>query len=209
MDNQILSVAPTWALWIVAAVMLISPLIYRMWEGNIRSCKEVIEEEIRVRLNKPDGELTQTDLDKVTVIGFYKSRISDLSYIGNLTKVQELFLHNNEITDLGALSTCSLLKKLTLSGNKITNLGPLSNLTQLNILSLNKNQITDLSPLAELIGLRTLQLSNNRITDLSPLLGLVHLETLTLENQENLSAAELERLKKSLPACKIYCDSIE
>ncbi len=206
MANQMLSIDSTWTLWIVVAVMLTLSLVDWLWAGDARSCKEVIEEEVRVRLQKPEGELAQADLDKITVIGFYKSRITDLSYLANLTRVQELFLHNNEITDLSALSACSQLKKLTLSGNKITNLGPLSKLTQLNILSLNKNQITDLSPLAGLTGLRTLQLSNNRITDLSPLLGLIHLETLTLENQENLSAEELERLKKSLPACKIYCD---
>ena len=204
-----LSIDSTWTLWIVVAVMLTLSLVYWLWAGDARSCKEVIEEEIRVRLNKPDGELTQSDLDKVTVIGFYKSRISDLSCLGNLTRVQELFLHNNEITDLGVLPACSLLKKLTLSGNKITDLAPLSKLTQLNILSLNKNQITDLSPLAGLTGLRTLQLSNNRITNLSPLYRLIHLETLALEDQESLSSEELEGLKQALPACKVYCDSYD
>ena len=45
-------------------------------------------------------------------------------------------------------------------------------------------------------------LSNNQITDLTPLAGLKKLELLFLDNN-NLTKAEVVKLQKALPKCKI------
>ncbi len=64
-------------------------------------------------------------------------------------------------------------------------------------------QITDLKPLSGLTELRMLVLNMNQITDLKPLAGLTGLEEVYLEDNPNLTKAEIDKLQKALPKCKI------
>ena len=70
-------------------------------------------------------------------------------------------------------------------------------------LYLGGNRISDLSPLAGLKELEGLSLPFNRITDLTPLAGLTGLKALWLDGNPNLTKAEIYRLQKALPKCKI------
>jgi len=70
-------------------------------------------------------------------------------------------------------------------------------------LYLGGNRISDLSPLAGLKELEGLSLPFNRITDLTPLAGLTGLKMLWLDDNPNLTKAEIYKLQKALPKCKI------
>ena len=117
--------------------------------------------------------------------------------------VTELNLSNKNIADLKSLEKMSSLTRLDLYKNQITDLLPLSMLVRLEELGLGSNQITDLTPLMGLMSLGELRLYNNNITDLTPLKGLKQLEHLNLEDNPNLTRVEIDKLKKSIPKCRI------
>ena len=75
-------------------------------------------------------------------------------------------------------------------------------------LAIDNRHISDLIPLAKLKQLKEVSLRNNEITDLSPLAGLKNLKALSLQNNPNLTKAELAKLQKALPNCKIISDPV-
>ena len=76
---------------------------------------EKIEAKIRAQLEKPEGELTQTDLEKV----------------------KEFYLCAVKITDISPLVECAQLERLTLTNNQISDVSPLAGLTQLRRLEIS------------------------------------------------------------------------
>jgi Leucine-rich repeat (LRR) protein len=117
--------------------------------------------------------------------------------------VTELNLADKGIADLTPLAKLTSLTKLDLYKNQITDLTPLTGLVRLEELGLGSNQIADLTPLAGLISLRELRLYNNDIADPTPLLGLKQLEHLNLEDNPNLARAQIDKLQRPLPKCRI------
>ena len=77
--------------------------------------------------------------------------------------VPDLDLNNNKITDVTPLAGLTKLESLTLYDNKIKDLKPLAGLKKLRSLALSNNKITDVTPLAGLKKLTALDLSHNPI----------------------------------------------
>ena len=89
--------------------------------AEARESAKVIEKAVREELDKPTGELTKADLEKVT----------------------RLFLYGNKLTDVTALEKFTQLKVLSLADNQLAKVPKgLENLTQLEMLTLNDNQQT-------------------------------------------------------------------
>ena len=138
---------------------------------------EKIEAAIREALDKPQGELTKTDLEKVAM----------------------LFIKRKQLTSVSGLTGLMKLEVLGLDGNRLIDISPLAGLTQLRLLYLNNNNLTNVSPLAGLTQLKELYLYNNNLTNVSTLAGLTQLEILHLGSNPNLPYSEIEKLKKELP----------
>ena len=139
------------------------------------------------------------------------ARISDLTGIGMLESLEELYIYgNNSIRDVSPLVGLTRLRDLNLARNEIEDIGPLAELTSLTSLSLYGNPIRDIGPLArlrELTRLRVehavgvsdlsalsglhnltrLELSGNEIVDISPLASLTGLTRLSLQDNTQLS----------------------
>jgi hypothetical protein len=71
------------------------------------------------------------------------------------------------------------------------------------VLDIRSKNITELTPLADLTNLVQFQLGLNQITDLTPLAGLTKLEWLRIAGNPDLTQAEIDKLQKALPKCKI------
>jgi Leucine-rich repeat (LRR) protein len=106
--------------------------------------------------------------------------IKDISFLSNLTKLEELFL--NKITNIQAVSELTKLKKLSVSSSNIEDIHFLSNLTELEELDLSRNEINDIQIISELTKLKKLKLYNNNIKDIGPLKKLKYLKTIDLRN---------------------------
>ncbi|MBP90512.1 MAG: hypothetical protein CMJ64_28025 [Planctomycetaceae bacterium] len=92
---------------------------------------------------------------------------------------------------------------LDIRSKNITDLTPLADLTNLVQFQLGRNQITDLTPLTGLTKLEGFVVGRNPITDLTPLAGSTKLEWLRIAGNPNLTQAEIDKLQKALPKCKI------
>lgn len=96
-----------------------------------------------------------------------ENRVSDLSPLAGLTKLQFLYLDNNTISDITPLSGLKQLEQLALDGNSISDITPLAGLTQLTYLELAFNTISDLKPLTGLTQLEYLDIGDNPLSDVS------------------------------------------
>ena len=142
---------------------------------------QAIEKAVRKYLEKPEGELTKADLEKVT----------------------SLYLAFRELTDVTALKELTQLEWLYLGQNQLTNVKGLEKLTQLTTLGLGDNQLTDVKGLEKLTQLKSLDLSGNQLTDVKGLEKLTQLKTLYLHNYAALTKAQIDELRKALPKCRI------
>ncbi len=170
---------------------------------NNPKAKVVVETAIRMAAEKPIGELTKVDLEKVEKLNLSNNKISDLSALAKLTRLTDLHLGFNQISDLSALNELKQLKNLTLYSNQISDVSALKELTHLTGLNLSENKINDVNPLGELKRLTTLNLGFNRISDVSILVELHQLTRLHLEDNPNLTKAQIAELQKVLPKCDI------
>lgn len=165
-----------------------------------------LEAVIRQVIEKPVGDICQSDLDDIISLGGDYSDISDLSglercqYLGNLslvgnqitdispiaelTELTVLVLGDNQISDISPLANLNYLVDLALYINQIDDVSQLSNLTKLKTLWLMGNQVSDISALSNLTALTTLFLEDNQVSDLSPLSGLTNLIALEIKSNE-------------------------
>tara|TARA_B100000959_G_scaffold159886_1_gene167469 strand:- start:148 stop:762 length:615 start_codon:yes stop_codon:yes gene_type:complete len=171
---------------------------------NSPQAKAAIEKEIRFRLNKPKGTLTEADLEKVTALDLNRKKISDVGDLNGLKQVKWLWLNSNQIHDISALKELKEITSLHLESNQLVDTDGLKELRQLKELSINHNQLRDMSALKELKQLRYLDLGHNQLTDLSALKDLKLLNHLDLRNNPDLPNAEVSKIRTALPKCRIY-----
>jgi internalin A len=155
---------------------------------------------IRDSIGKPDGAITEADLQSITELEAPDNNITDITGIERCVNLEKLILGpawrletwwengNNRIEDISPLKGLTKLVHLNLNNSdkngKINDISPLSSLTNLTRLELFANQISDVTPLADLTNLTYLFLWNNQISDVTPLSNLTNLAWLDLtENQ--------------------------
>ena len=87
----------------------------------------IVEKEVREELKKPEGELTEADLAKVTRLDFNDTQITDvgLKEAAKLKNLYWLSLGDTKITDAGLKELAKLqkLKILFLTDTKVTKAG--------------------------------------------------------------------------------------
>ncbi len=110
------------------------------------------------------------------------SRVTDLSALGGLTKLESLWLDDTGISDISPLSGCKNLREMGIKNTKVKDISALSNCTKLSKLIAVNCNISNISPLANCPDMRELWISENPITDFSPLVKLNNLETVGVNN---------------------------
>ena len=101
---------------------------------------KVIEKAIRVELKKPEGELTNADLEKVTELGLYGKVLTEVPKgLEKLTQLSVLGLYENQLTSVKGLENLTQLKSLDLDDNQLTDVKALEKLNQLTWLDLRAN----------------------------------------------------------------------
>ena len=150
----------------------------------------IVEQAIRDRLSKPEGELNGADLTEVSDLNLTARKITDegLKEVAKLYKLEQLIMTQcTKITDEGLKEVAKLqnLEELWLASTEITDEGlkEVAKLQNLIRLSLASTEITDegLKEVAKLQKLTVLWLKETKITE-----------------------AGVAELKKALPNCKIF-----
>ena len=108
----------------------------------------LVEKAVRGELKKPQGELTNADIEKVTSLFLNDTKITDagLKDVAKLQQLTTLFLHGTKITDAGLKEVAKLqkLEMLWLRDTKITDEGlkDVAKLQKLTFLDLSNTKIT-------------------------------------------------------------------
>jgi len=108
----------------------------------------IVEKAVREELEKPEGKLTEADLEKVTELTLANTKITDagLKEVAKLQNLADLFLYHTKITDAGLKEVAKLQKltRLILYHTRITDAGlkEVAKLQKLTTLSLAYTQIT-------------------------------------------------------------------
>ncbi len=77
---------------------------------------------IRAAIEKPEGELTDADFQKVKALSLLPDagkEVKDISPLAKLTGLESLNLSGNKVEDIDSLSGLSSLKALILVGNSV------------------------------------------------------------------------------------------
>jgi len=135
-----------------------------------------------------------TNLTGLQCLNLNSNQISDISFLANLTGLQCLYLRFNPISDISFLANLAGLQKLSLRNNPISNISSLANLTELQELGLGSSQISDIGFLTNLTVLQSLDLSSNQISDIRFLENLTSLQSLDLNSNQISDIRFLENL---------------
>jgi len=182
----------------------ISPIIFK--DINFETA-------IRKTLNKPTGDITESDVQKITKLYVHELKsIKNISGIEYFTNLREFSLVDSSVSDINSLSNLTKLRKLSLPNNEIIDITPLKGLTNLIFLDLSnssleyigqhKNRISNLEPLSGLKNLKNLCVSSDYIYDYKPLGNLSGLKILYLTGSP-VSDYYRKVLKELLPNCSI------
>lgn len=118
------------------------------------------------------------------------------------TDLVALDLGHNRISDISLISNLKKLQGIILTDNPVQDISPLGELPELVFAELNMTGVTDVSPLKNCKKLRHLDVYFTKVADLSSLYDCDNLETLVLVSTR-VSSAERKRLEEALPKCNI------
>jgi hypothetical protein len=132
--------------------------------------------------------------------------------IASLKELTVLWLESTKVTDAGLKEIAKLknLKMLVLSVAELTDAGlkEIANLENLTILFLDFTKVKDagLKEIAKLKNLKVLLLNVGKLTDeeLKEIAKLKNLRDLYFLNTTDTTKAELNKMQKALPKCKIH-----
>ena len=158
-----------------------------------------LEDEVRKKLQKPEGAITIADLGKVHSLNLSQAKRTarlDTCTLAHLTAVKDLFLAPGEYDDLSPLADLKQLESLSAAHSQVKNTAALAKLKKLDRLDLAHTQIKDLATIATLTNLTELTLDDTQITNVAPLATLVKLEKLDIQHTQVKDASPLKALKK-------------
>jgi len=160
-----------------------------------------LEQAIRDELNKPTGDIWESELALLTVLRATERGIIDLTGLEHCINLITLWLPGNQITNIAPLSSLTKLQSLYLGFNYISDISALSSCTSLTILDLRYNEITSISALSSLTSPNKFYLSANQISDVSPLSGLTSLSELWIGNN---TIEDITALSSTTGLTKLY-----
>ena len=105
----------------------------------VKIADPIVEKTIRAKLNKPTGELTQADLEKVVNLDLRSNQLTDVTSLEKLTHIEYLVLESNQLTDVTGLENLTQLTYLSFRGNRLASVKGLEKLDQLTKLNLLNN----------------------------------------------------------------------
>lgn len=121
------------------------------------------------------------EMRTITELFLIQCKIKDSSFLGEMPQLRCLSLYETPVEDLAVLENLPELVELSLSGNEnAKNIEVVGTLTKMQDLGIQYCGIEDISFLSGLTELRGVNLNGNSVTDIMPLAGLNKLERLGL-----------------------------
>ena len=146
---------------------------------EIQWTDRVLERGIRDAIDKHNGKVMYSDVKDLNLLHLEadpfreSTKISDISNLRSMPKLEHLYLEYNNISDISVLSELTNLRDLWICENKITDITPLLEIPNLQILNIGGNPIDDYSPLREITTLRKLCWEKSNLRDCSYIVDMV------------------------------------
>ncbi len=160
-----------------------------------------LESEVRLKLQKPKGDISVAELANVKSINLTKygpSTELNPCVFPKFTNLHDLFVGQGELDDLKPIAELTTLVSLRATENKVKDITPLKKLVHLDRLDLSKTQVMDISVIGAMTDLTELELDGTPITDLAPLASLKKLEKVTIANTAVKDVSPLKNSKATL-----------
>ena len=154
-----------------------------------------LEEEMRRRLNKPEGNISREDYLLIKQINMAGKEVQDLAPVARMSALQILNLNDNHLTDVSPLESLTRVEDLRLRYNSLNHLDSIMHMTRLRKLDVGYNYLTHIDAFLQLPQITHLTLNHNRIIDISPLSKLSHLEFLDLNHNQLIDISLLGELR--------------
>lgn len=193
-------IAATVLFLVLLAGMMAAGIEYRqsLQDGAYVFQEPLIEEAVRVVLDRPEGIITAADLEAVTGIYIQGEQVykdNDMFYSEGSEWYYSGERIRGSVTDLSDLKNMPNLRQICIGGNHIRDLSPLKNLEHLWGLELRDNDIRDLSPLAGKKTLESVLLLANPLEGIDEVSTWPMLKGLDLRDTESYDAAPIGDLK--------------
>lgn len=137
------------------------------FQGGIKFKEPMIEQAVRVMLDKPSGKITKQDLEMCQEIYIHGRTIltSQEEFFQNAEMWYDEGMPYGEISDLSDLAMMPNLRAVYIGAQYIKDITPLENLEKLEYVELRCNEIEDITPLKNKKYLRHIGLSFSNITE--------------------------------------------
>lgn len=148
----------------------------------IKFKEPLIEQAVRVMIDKPSGEITKQDLELVTGIYINGETIltSQNEYFQNTIEWYEEGMFYGDISDLSDLAMMPNLRDVCISGQYIEDISPLEKLERLQCIEFRCTEIEDISPLANKKFLRHVGFCGNKLSSIDAISSCANLSELDL-----------------------------
>ncbi len=186
---------------LAGAVLLVSEIIYGQklsWEKTYHFHEPVIEEAVRLSLDRPKGAITKDDLLKVEELYMFADEAYENmdQYFEGQDKWYALDDRIHGKTEsLIDIKYMKNLRILYIGGTKADDLSPLRRLKKLENVYLQDNAFHDISPLSDKPVLQEISLLGNTLDDIEPVRTWPAIRHLILHETGNYDASPLAGLK--------------
>ncbi|MBD5546650.1 MAG: leucine-rich repeat domain-containing protein [Lachnospiraceae bacterium] len=135
------------------------------------------------------------EMSTITELFLIQCTIEDFSFLGKMPQLQCLSLYETPIEDLAVLEKLPELVELSISGNEnAKNIEAVGTLTKMQDLGMQYCGIEDIGFLSGLTELRGVNLNGNAVTDITPLADLDKLERLGLSENRISDISVIENM---------------
>lgn len=171
--------------------------------GRLDKSQQVLERCVTARMR----EKGLADRREVKHLLCQGAGITDLSSIGDLANLEELYLQDNRLSSLDTLPLLPRLKRISVAGNGMTSLRGIERAPNLQELQANLNRINDLSGVQHLHQLRVVGLMKNRLKGITEFAGLSELQDIVLNYNQVTDITPLAN-KPALEKLQVYANNV-
>lgn len=156
---------------LAAALIVLTVLFVLSVQRGIHFQEPLMEEAVRVMLDRRDGILTSQDLEQVTQIYILYDKVytSEDAFRAGASEWEEAFCPRGGLVSLEDVEGMPNLQVIMIWGERITDLTPLENLPKLQKVDFRCNDITDISALAGKQELWHIGFNSDPLADISAL----------------------------------------
>ncbi len=159
---------------------------------------EDIEAHIRMKAQKPEGEITKADLARITSVNFSRTSLDtlDTCLFAPMKNLKEVFLGPGKVWDLSPLAGLSQLETVRVAGNPVEDISPLAELEKMDRIDISDTKVKDISPMKNMTKLTEVTLDGAPVEDIGALASAPDLEMLSIKRTQIKSLDPIKDAKK-------------